>query len=100
MDMAFAGEAWALFTYGCLEASGLNGAIGVLALGFTLANLNLLPEWMMSKVNNAPVTMNDMSLLSEITFLLRTFVSVIKLDLSSAFLIVIKSLFKSGGLAI
>ena len=33
---AFAGEAWALLTYGCIELLGLNGAIGVLSLGFTL----------------------------------------------------------------
>lgn len=73
IPQAFAGEAWALLTYGTLEAVGFNGAIGVLALGFMLANLNLLPEWMKSFVSRETVTLKDMSLLSEITFLLRTF---------------------------
>jgi potassium/hydrogen antiporter len=73
LPKAFAGEAWALLTYGVLEYTGLNGAIGVLALGFMLANLNLLPSWMNSLISNEPVSYKEMSLLSEITFLLRTF---------------------------
>ncbi|MBC85967.1 MAG: hypothetical protein CL677_02220 [Bdellovibrionaceae bacterium] len=70
---AFAGEAWALLTYGGLELAGLNGAIGVLTLGFSLANLNLLPQWTTKFINQSPVSFKEMSLLSEITYLLRTF---------------------------
>ncbi len=71
VNMAFAGEAWALLTYGIIEATHHNGAIGVLTLGFMLANLNLFPDWLKNKVSTIPVTPGDMSLLSEITFLLR-----------------------------
>ncbi|MCB0413856.1 MAG: cation:proton antiporter [Bdellovibrionales bacterium] len=70
---AFAGEAWALLTYGLLDLSGLNGAIGVLALGFVLANLYLLPDWMKDLLSRDPVSFSDLTLLKEITFLLRTF---------------------------
>ncbi|MCB0340661.1 MAG: cation:proton antiporter [Pseudobdellovibrionaceae bacterium] len=70
---AFAGEAFALLTYGLIEASGHNGAIGVLVLGFTLANLQLLPEWMKDMMSKKPVSYQEQTLLSEITFLLRTF---------------------------
>ena len=73
VDMAFAGEAWALLTYGLIETSGHNGAIGVFALGFMLANLNLLPGWMQKIMSARPVSYTELSLLSEITFLLRTF---------------------------
>ncbi len=69
----FSGEAWALLTYGVLELSGLNGAIGVLALGFTLANLSLLPQWLQSGLDMKAVSFSDLTLLKEITFLLRTF---------------------------
>jgi cell volume regulation protein A len=72
MPEAFAGEAWALLTYGVLELAGYNGAIGVLALGFTLANLNLMPQRMQNKVNLQTLRLYDLSLLKEITFLLRT----------------------------
>ena len=71
--MAFAGEAWALLTYGAIELVNMNGAIGVLALGFALANLDLLPKFLRTHISAIPVSYNDMSLLSEITFLLRTF---------------------------
>ncbi|MGI9549139.1 MAG: cation:proton antiporter, partial [Bdellovibrionales bacterium] len=37
-DMPFATEAWSLLTYGSIELFHLNGAIGILAFGFTLAN--------------------------------------------------------------
>lgn len=73
VSMAFAGEAWALLTYGVIEFSNMNGAIGVLALGFTLANLDLLPKFLRTQISAIPVSYNDLSLLSEITFLLRTF---------------------------
>ena len=43
-DMPFATEAWSLLTYGCIELFDLNGPIGILAFGFALANLNLLPK--------------------------------------------------------
>ena len=67
IPQAFAGEAWALLTYGTLEAVGFNGAIGVLALGFMLANLNLLPEWMKSFVSRNS-QFKDMSLLRKLLF--------------------------------
>jgi NhaP-type Na+/H+ or K+/H+ antiporter len=73
VNMAFAGEAWALLNYGLIEASGYNGAIGVLSLGFMLGNLDLLPLWLKHKVNHIPLTLHDMSLLSEVTLLLRSF---------------------------
>lgn len=72
-SMAFAGEAWALLTYGLIEAFSMNGALGVLALGFTLANLNLLPSILKEHISSVPVSYNDLSLLSELTLLLRTF---------------------------
>lgn len=72
-DMPFATEAWSLFTYGCIELFELNGPIGILAFGFALANLNLLPSVMGGLFNLKPVTENEMSLLKEISFLLRTF---------------------------
>lgn len=71
--MAFAGEAWALLTYGMIELAGFNGAIGALALGFTLANLELLPEWAQEYLSPVPVSYRDLSLLTELIFLLRTF---------------------------
>lgn len=70
---AFAGEAWALLTYGVLEYSSLNGAIGVLSLGFILANLDLVPEWTKKLIHAEPISTKEMHLLKEITFLLRTF---------------------------
>lgn len=73
IDMAFAGEAWALLIYGLIEFLNLNGAIGVLALGFALANLDLLPRFLRQHLSSVPVSFQDLSLLSELTFLLRTF---------------------------
>lgn len=73
LNMAFAGEAFALLTYGFIEATDHNGAIGVLALGFMLANLDLLPDWLKKTMSSVPVSYKDLSLLSEITFLLRSF---------------------------
>lgn len=72
-DMPFATEAWSLFTYGAVEILDLNGPIGILAFGFALANLNLLPSYLGGILNLKPVTENEMSLLKEISFLLRTF---------------------------
>lgn len=72
-QMRFAGEAWALLCYGIATLLSLNGALCVLSLGFTLANLNLLPNWMTQLLSKEPVTFEEMSLLKEITFLLKTF---------------------------
>jgi NhaP-type Na+/H+ or K+/H+ antiporter len=71
--MAFAGEAWALLVYGTLEMSGLNGAIGVLTLGFMLANLDLLPSWLKNQMSSVPVSYRDLSFLNTLTFMLKTF---------------------------
>ena len=71
--LPFAGEAAALLTYGILEFLSLNGAIGVLSLGFTLANINLLPPVVRDVLEDKPVTTNELTLLSAVTFLLRTF---------------------------
>ncbi len=71
--MAFAGEAWALLNYGLLELLRLNGAIGVLTLGFMLANLDLLPNWIKSKISSVPVSYRDLSFLNTLTFMLKTF---------------------------
>lgn len=72
-DMPFSTEAWSLFTYGCIELFKLNGPIGILAFGFALANLNLLPKSIENILNLKPVSEHEMSLLKEISFLLRTF---------------------------
>ena len=71
--MPFSTEAWALLTYGLIEIFGLNGPIGILAFGFALANLSLLPQTLSPLFNLKPVTENEMSLLQAISFLLRTF---------------------------
>jgi len=73
LSMAFAGEAWALLLFGLMEFFTFNGAIAVLTLGFTLANLNLLPKWLSGSFSAVPVSYKDLSILSELTFLLRTF---------------------------
>ena len=72
-DMPFSTEAWSLLTYGCIELFNLNGPIGILAFGFSLANLNLLPSSLEKLFNLKPVTENEISLLREISFLLKTF---------------------------
>ena len=72
-DMPFATEAWSLLTYGCIELFDLNGPIGILAFGFTLANLNLAPRSLSHLFNLKPVSEKEMSLLQEISFLLKTF---------------------------
>ena len=71
--LPFAGEAGALLTYGILEFLSLNGAIGVLALGFTLANINLLPPFLKKILDNQAMSSEELSLLGAVTFLLRTF---------------------------
>lgn len=73
-NMPFATEAWSLLTYGAIELFNLNGPIGILAFGFSLANLGLLPQTFLKPFFNLkPVTEDEMSLLKEISFLLRTF---------------------------
>ena len=72
LDIKFSGEAWALLSYGILETMQLNGAIGVLALGFTLANLDLLPDVAKSFLSRKPMNRIDLELLGEVTFLLKT----------------------------
>lgn len=67
----FANEAWALFSYGIMELNSYNGAIGVLALGFMLANMQLIPSFLRPK--EPSITPQDVSLLNEISFLLKTF---------------------------
>ena len=71
-QLSFSGEAWSLMTYGATEFFNWNGAISVLALGFTLSNVNLLPA-VFSRVLSTEVSQKELSLLSTITFLLRTF---------------------------
>ena len=71
--ITFSSEAWACLWYGLLESFGYNGAMGVLALGFTLTNLDLLPNWARPVFSNQPVTRADLALLGELTFLLKTF---------------------------
>ena len=75
VNMAFSGEAWALLTYGLIEWPHYNGVLGVFALGLTLANLDLLPNWTRKIVSPKAVSRHELKLLSEITFLLRTFFS-------------------------
>ena len=72
-QMKFAGESWALLVYGLAQLFDLNGPMAVLVLGFCLANLNLLPSWLTFSFSKEPVTFQDMALLKEITFLLKTF---------------------------
>ena len=71
--LPFAGESAALLTYGILEFLSLNGAIGVLSLGFALANINLLPPVLRDVLEDKPVTTDELTLLGAVTFLLRTF---------------------------
>ena len=71
-QLSFSGEAWSLLTYGLAEFLHFNGAISVLALGFTLSNVNLLPR-VFSGVLSMEISQKELSLLSTITFLLRTF---------------------------
>jgi len=71
--MTFAGEAWALLVYGVATLIGFNGAMAVLSLGFSLANLSLFPPSLTRNCNLDPVSLEDMSLLKELTFLLKTF---------------------------
>lgn len=71
-QMVFASEAYVLMSYGMVELSGYNGAMAVLALGFSLANLGLLPEWSKKFVSVNTVKRHELSLLGEISFLLKT----------------------------
>ena len=72
ISMSFAGEAWSLLTYGLIEWMDLNGPIGILVFGFALANLSLLPRPAGALFSLSPVTDKEMSLLKEVSFLLRT----------------------------
>ena len=73
-EMPFATEFWSLLTYGLIhELFQLNGPIGILAFGFALANLNLLPQSLSGLFNIKPVSDKEISLLKEISFLLKTF---------------------------
>lgn len=71
-DMTFSGEAFALLSYGLTEIAKHNGAMAVLALGFTLANMNLLPKAITGNLDRNAVSFKDLKLLQEITFLLKT----------------------------
>ncbi|MBC6414939.1 MAG: cation:proton antiporter [Bdellovibrionales bacterium] len=71
--MSFSTEAWSLLTYGVIELLDLNGAIGILFFGFTLANLNLLPSILSGFFQVNPIPKSEVSLLKEISFLLKTF---------------------------
>ena len=72
-SMSFATEAWTLLTYGMIELANLNGLIGILAFGFTLSNLDLIPYPFRFFFNTNAITESEMSLLQEISFLLKTF---------------------------
>lgn len=72
-DASFAGESWALLWYGIVELMHLNGAMAVLALGFMLSNLDLLPEWAKPFCVRRPVDKERLALLKEINLLLSTF---------------------------
>ena len=72
-EMPFSTEFWSLMTYGLIEWFNLNGPIGILAFGFALANLNLLPKSLTAFFNVKPVSDKEISLLKEISFLLKTF---------------------------
>ena len=72
-NMPFSTEAWSLLTYAMIELLDLNGPIGILAFGFALANLNLLPSFLSGLFNLKPISDNEISLLKEISFLLKTF---------------------------
>ena len=71
-QLFFSGEAWSLLTYGVTEFLNLNGAISVLTLGFTLANISLLPNFL-HRIFSPEISKRELSLLSTVTFLLRTF---------------------------
>lgn len=71
-QLVFGSEAYVLLSYGLIEMSGHNGAMAVLALGFCLANLNLLPEWSKQFLSVHTVKNREMSLLAEISFILKT----------------------------
>lgn len=69
----FSTEAWSLLSYAMIELFNLNGPIGILAFGFALANLNLIPSFLSGIFNLKPIPDNEIFLLKEISFLLKTF---------------------------
>ena len=73
LPKAFAGEAFALLVYGVTGSLGLNGALAVLAFGFTLGNLNLLPIRNAQQIVEELKNEYDMALLQEVSNVLRTF---------------------------
>ena len=86
VNMHFAGEAWAILVYGLIESTKHNGALGVLALGFMLANLDLLPRWFKKfpvlsphlLLRNEPFEYNDVSFKNILLYLLGSLDSVFK----------------------
>jgi NhaP-type Na+/H+ or K+/H+ antiporter len=73
MPKAFAGEAFAILVYGLVELMGLNGALGVLAYGFTIGNITLLPIKNVELLAKEMMGDQEVALLSEISNVLRTF---------------------------
>lgn len=73
LPKAFAGEAFALLVYGLTQTMGLNGALAVLAYGFTLGNIGLLPLKNAEEIGKELTGEQEMSLLAEISNVLRTF---------------------------
>ena len=71
LPKAFAGEAWALLTYAFCEILGYNGAMAALFLGFFLANVKIFIPFAEGKLE--PMRVEELSLLAEISFLLKTF---------------------------
>lgn len=71
-DLRFSGEAFAFLVYGIVDLLGFNGAMAVLALGFTLANLDLFPRVFDSILSRKAVNHREMKLLGEIVFILKT----------------------------
>ena len=71
--IAYSTEASAALTYGLLEILGFNGALAVLAFGFSLANIDLLPKIFKKNLETRPVTEAEAALLSELVLFLKTF---------------------------
>lgn len=71
--LTFAGEAWAMLCFGVASLLGLNGALAVLAQGFTLGNVRLMPGWARSVTEGGRIGEQELALLGELTFLLKTF---------------------------
>ena len=72
-NVRFSGEAWAGLTFGVIELVHHNGPMGVFALGFMLGNLNVLPKSVRAQFDSVVVDREQLDLLGEVTFLLKTF---------------------------